>query len=491
MDNERYFDKIREEYRAAIDDSSEGYANIGRMLDQRLTGRVLDFGNGGVINYRTDTLQHLTCVDLMPPPAAATSPGSWEQGDFYTYDFTGKADQVLVQFLLHHLPEDGQLEAALRRLAAALPPGGKLVIVEMLLTGVAPALQALFRPLVRLGLRLLGKPDLRFFSRKSLTELLQRAGFGQLTWETADVGEWVAPAPVLFPTLRMPGRFYPLRCVVLEASPVAEACPACEGPVTKRMDLADFTLQGCGRCGCWWSDALRRQATTSFTPEKYFSQPDADRPRWQDLLRRLGTTPRSVLDVGCGNGAFLGFLGGAAPGARLAGIELDAGRAREARARNPAADIRESDALVAVEAGADVPDLITMWDVFEHVPDPARLLQALAARLAPGGRIFLQTIHEDSVVPRLGRLSYRLTGGALKAVARRTHDAHHLTFFTRPALEALARRAGLEIQDVWFDRLARNRMDGSPLVTYPTAALLAAENAWGNGLFLNVILRKG
>lgn len=493
MDNERYFDKIREEYQAAIADSSEGYANIGRLLDERLKGRVVDFGNGGIVNYQTASLEHLTCVDLMPPPAPASGANSWEQGDFYSYDFSSGQDQVLVQFLLHHLPEDAPLEAALRRLARALPPGGKLVIVEMLLTGIAPAVQGLLRPLLRLGLHLLGKPDIRFFSRDSLTDLLQRTGFGQLTWQTVDVGRWVAPAPVLFPKLRMPGRWYPLRCVVLEALPVPEtcpACPACEQDVATTMDLGNFSLYGCAACGCWWSDALRRQATTSFTPEKYFSQPDADRPRWQDLLRRLPALPRSLLDVGCGNGAFLRFVQDAAPGARLAGIELDPGRAQEARARNPAAEIHESDALAAVAAGTDTPDLITLWDVFEHVPEPAALLQSLAARLAPDGRLFLQTIHEDSIVPRLGRLSYRLTSGMLKAVARRTHDAHHLTFFTRPALEQLARRAGLEVEAVWFDRLARDRMDGSPLVTYPTAALLAVENRWGNGLFLNAILRK-
>ena len=110
MDNERYFDKIRAEYQAAIADSSEAYANIGRLLDERLKGRVLDFGNGGVINYQTAHLEHLTCVDLMPPPAPASGATSWEQGDFYSYDFSAGPDQVLVQFLLHHLPEDESLE---------------------------------------------------------------------------------------------------------------------------------------------------------------------------------------------------------------------------------------------------------------------------------------------------------------------------------------------------------------------------------------------
>lgn len=504
MQNRPYFHRIREDYQQAVQASGEAYQNIGRQLSPLLRGRVLDFGSGGVANYSTALLESLRCVDIMPPPPTDDADHvSWEEGDFYAYPFTPWADRVLVQFLLHHLPDDQRLEAALRRLANALPPGGQLVVVEMLLPPLGRGLQALARPLIRAGLGLLGKPDLRFFSLQSLTVLLSRAGFVLLTAETINLGQRVAPAPVLFPRWRIPGRYHPLRCVLLTAEPRRlsapaqdgmpprdDLCPACSGAVSTAMPLGPFTLRGCRDCGCWWSDALSRHAPLSFTPTNYFSQPDGDRPRWQGLLWRLPTPPQAVLDVGCGTGAFLGFLAQALPGARRVGVELDPERAAAAAAGHPDAAICQGDGAAVLAASTESFDLITLWDVFEHVPDPARLLQTLAPRLAPGGRIFIQTIHEDSLVPRLGRLSYWLTGGRMRRVARRTHDAHHLSFFTRAALQHLAGRAGLEVQTVWFDRLAQDRMDGPPWVTWPTAALLALENAWGNGLFLNVILTR-
>ena len=118
------------------------------------------------------------------------------------------------------------------------------------------------------------------------------------------------------------------------------------------------------------------------------------------------------------------------------------------------------------------------------------MLRALAARLAPGGALFVQTIHEDSLVPRVGRALYSASGGRVRGPARRTHEPHHLVFFSRAGLRHLAGQASLAIREQWFDRLARDRMDGSAALTAATALVLALENACGNGLFINVLLAR-
>ncbi len=272
------------------------------------------------------------------------------------------------------------------------------------------------------------------------------------------------------------------------------ACPVCGEAASARIDLADYRLFSCAACGCWSSDAGVRGASLSFEPTGYFDRPDVDRERWSDLLRRradAGGPLRAVLDVGCGNGAFLDFVAGAHPEARRHGIEIDPARAAEARHRDPEARILEGDALVRIPAAEGPFDLITMWDVFEHVPAPADLLQGLATKLADGGWIFIQTMHEDSLLPRLGRAAYRWTGGRIGYLARRTHEPHHLAFFTRRGLQRMADRCALEIVDLWWGRLARARMDGHPAVTAATAAVLRIENALGNGLFVNVVFQGG
>ena len=270
-----------------------------------------------------------------------------------------------------------------------------------------------------------------------------------------------------------------------------DRCPVCDGPARPRIDVGDYRLFHCFGCDSWSSDAQLRGASTSFVPESYFENADLDRDKWEALLARLGGAKvESLLDVGCGTGAFLRFAGRHWPEARLEGIELDEERVALARNTNPEARIHHGDALeLGVQVGGPF-DLITLWDVFEHVSAPTRLLNGLARSLAPGGHLYVQTIHEQSLVPAAGRLCYALSGGRVRYPARRTHEPHHLVFFSKRGLEHAAQEAGLRIRELWFDRLAHGRMDGGSLLTSLTSLALRAENALGTGLFVNLILER-
>jgi 2-polyprenyl-3-methyl-5-hydroxy-6-metoxy-1,4-benzoquinol methylase len=270
-------------------------------------------------------------------------------------------------------------------------------------------------------------------------------------------------------------------------------CPVCFSSVSPLSDLQDFRLFRCRACDCVCSDAIMRGAATSFQTQNYFGHEDADVEKWNDLMRRLRTRSQpygSALDVGCGRGGFLSYLRAQDPALALTGIELDGERAQHARRSVTGGDIYQGDVEEVLATLDRSFDLITLWDVFEHVPRPRSVLNALAGKLNPNGCLFIQTIHESSVVPLLGRLTYRLTGGRFRALARRTHEAHHLVFFTRKGIRILAREAGLRIEQMWFDRLALSRMDGSRWLTVPASVLLALENLAGNGLFIDLILTR-
>ena len=271
-----------------------------------------------------------------------------------------------------------------------------------------------------------------------------------------------------------------------------DTCPVCfHRPTPKRIDLGIYELYACGNCGSWSSDAAARGADTSFDPGQYFENTGADQARWADVLARATTVAgplQRALDVGCGNGAYLDFLTKQRPGIQLEGIELDPARAEQARQRNPLAQIHEGDAQNTAENLERPFDFVSLWDVFEHVPEPTRLLGTLAQKLRPGGCIYVQTIHENSLVPAAGRMSYRLSGGRIHYGVRRTHEAHHLVFFSLAGIEEAAAQAGLRVEQRWFNRLAHARMDGPGWLTRLTSMALAAENAWGNGLFVNAIL---
>ena len=282
----------------------------------------------------------------------------------------------------------------------------------------------------------------------------------------------------------------------LSAAPVTlggGSCPVCGDVAQPSIDVGEFSLFSCRRCNSWCSDALHRGAASSFEHTRYHENHDADDDKRFALLRKLeqgGRPLRAALDIGCGTGAYLAFLGRERPDVRRVGVELDLGRAEQARAANPGARILTGDALESLATIDERFDLITLWDVYEHVPEPGPLLAVLAKKLAPGGSIYIQTIHEQSAVPFLGRLSYHLTGGWLRGPVRRTHDPDHLVFFSRKGLDMLSEKSGLSIREQWFDRLAWARMDGNFAVRAATALLLTAENAVGNGLFVNLILER-
>src|SRR5262245_35852939 len=170
------------------------------------------------------------------------------------------------------------------------------------------------------------------------------------------------------------------------------AGPVCATAAAPEIDLREYRLFRCARCGAWSSDALARGARTSFEPRDYFGNDDADRPKWEALFARLGAGARvgSALDVGCGPGAFRAWPAKRHPASGRAGIELDPERAARARARDPGAEIAAGDAEGALARIEGRFDLVTLWDVFEHLADPVACLGALRERLAPEGAIYLQ-----------------------------------------------------------------------------------------------------
>jgi SAM-dependent methyltransferase len=113
-------------------------------------------------------------------------------------------------------------------------------------------------------------------------------------------------------------------------------------------------------------------------------------------LRNLDTR---ILDVGCGDGQFLQYLGQRGY-RRLAGVEPDAARSANARRRGlPVFDSFEA----ARTAGAvdDQVDLMLSWHVLEHVTRPADFMRAYVQLLAPGGTMLVSVPNQASIQTRL------------------------------------------------------------------------------------------
>jgi SAM-dependent methyltransferase len=129
------------------------------------------------------------------------------------------------------------------------------------------------------------------------------------------------------------------------------------------------------------------------------------------LLRRAGGVGPGarVLDVGAASGAWLEVALSA--GAREA-IGVEIGAAMSAGARERGLDVRTGTLAEVIDGLGDSRfDLITFWDVLEHLRDPRRELGLARGLLAPGGRVAATFPNVEGLYPRLThRLLARWTG---------------------------------------------------------------------------------
>jgi SAM-dependent methyltransferase len=98
--------------------------------------------------------------------------------------------------------------------------------------------------------------------------------------------------------------------------------------------------------------------------------------------------PGGLLEIGPAYGLFA-FLAKRA-GFDVTGIEMDPRCCQFLRDTVGIEVVETSDTLAALE-GLDLFDVIVMWQVIEHIPDPWKTLSAVAKRLAPGGVLILDT----------------------------------------------------------------------------------------------------
>ena len=162
--------------------------------------------------------------------------------------------------------------------------------------------------------------------------------------------------------------------------------------------------------------------------------------------------PGRLLDVGCGNGAFLQMA--QAAGWSVQGIDFDPIAVAEARRQGLAVDLGGIDQLTAQ---AQTYDWITCSHVLEHVHDPQHLFHSMHRLLRSGGTLWLQT-------PNLNSIGHRTYGRDWVGA----DPPRHLTLLTLTSLRSALEKAGFQTS---FRRL--------PL--FPAMAFYAASNALRGG----------
>jgi 2-polyprenyl-3-methyl-5-hydroxy-6-metoxy-1,4-benzoquinol methylase len=156
-----------------------------------------------------------------------------------------------------------------------------------------------------------------------------------------------------------------------------------------------------------------------------------------DVVAKLSPPLGRVLDVGCGAGG-VGRSLRAAGADRIVGIEIHAPSAERARAILDEVHVGAVEQALTDGRVQGPFDTFVLYDVLEHLVDPAAVLSALTPLAAPGARapVSVPNARHWSLVRDLvvrGTFGYAEWGH---------RDRTHLRWFTRRDVEALLAATG-------------------------------------------------
>ena len=224
----------------------------------------------------------------------------------------------------------------------------------------------------------------------------------------------------------------------------ATACPICKSHSTLWVRLPTVALLRCTKCDHCFTDVSSIAKEESYESDYYqvthrnwFKNPNY--PLFSRLTSEMFRyKSKVILDVGCGNGAFLRYLEmryleKRSGDSDLQGIDLS-GEAGS----SPRIEFLQGDFLTyGFEKKFDA---VVTLAVIEHVSDVTSFVRRIHELLNRNGIACVMTLNEGGVLYRFANL-LRKIGAA--SVFIRLYDPHHLNHFSKNSLEQLLTRDGL------------------------------------------------
>jgi 2-polyprenyl-3-methyl-5-hydroxy-6-metoxy-1,4-benzoquinol methylase len=241
-------------------------------------------------------------------------------------------------------------------------------------------------------------------------------------------------------------------------------CPVCGSvSIQKVLDAKDYTVSHkvfavweCGQCSLRFTQDIPDQSSIVpyYKSEEYISHTNTSKGLVNNLyqkvrnytlgvkrklvIRQTGVQKGTLLDLGCGTGAFVNEMH--THGWNVTGLEPDAD-ARKLGEQLYQLQIQPADQLYQL-APAQF-DAITLWHVLEHVHDLHAYIQQLKVLLKEKGKIFI-------AVP-----NYTSKDAAVYKACWAAYDVpRHLYHFSPAAVDQLIQRHGMQVEKykpMWFD----------------------------------------
>ena len=222
-------------------------------------------------------------------------------------------------------------------------------------------------------------------------------------------------------------------------------CPICGGASRLDAPHREVELFWCTQCAHRFSRIKPGLPAEPYDSEyfrkthrNWFAHPDLALFEQIAVLAGREPEPRSLIDVGCGNGNLLRYLAARlGPKTTLAGIDLSANEST--------ADIEffQGDVLSATLDRQF--SIVVSLATIEHIPDVRRFTRRLRSLAKPNGLAIVMTLNDDSLLYRTARLLNRV---GISIAFDRLYSRHHLHHFSRSSLSRLLASEGLKPEAV-------------------------------------------
>lgn len=160
-------------------------------------------------------------------------------------------------------------------------------------------------------------------------------------------------------------------------------------------------------------------------------------------ISKSNDMPNTLLDIGCGDGDFIMLAQNG--GWNVCGLDSDRG----------AINNIERKGIKAYEAtlGTSLIDIgqfnvVTLWDILEHIDNLPVAMTWLQKTVMPGGKIIVLTPDAESLIDFVAKIERTLTLHKSQKLIGLCLNRYHLNRFTRFGLISIFRRFGFEEEQV-------------------------------------------
>ncbi|MFA4967874.1 MAG: class I SAM-dependent methyltransferase [Candidatus Margulisiibacteriota bacterium] len=232
----------------------------------------------------------------------------------------------------------------------------------------------------------------------------------------------------------------------------AVLCPACKlDEFDKQFQKNGFDYVLCRNCGTLYANPrpspelleklYKDSKSSKFWVEEFF-KPVAEarrekifKPRAQFVAGTVDIKPDWMIgDVGAGFGLFLEELSKIVPSVRTVAIEPSPDMAKICKEKN--IEVIES-MLEEVKGYNGKFNMLTAFELFEHLFDPAVFLEKIRSLLVKGGYFLLTTLNAEGFDIEV-----------LWEKSKGIMPPHHINFFNPDSIRALLKSSGFEVESV-------------------------------------------